>query len=289
MLNIENNVLSVNIKSKGAELDSIFHKQHQLEYLWNGDPAVWGKKSPILFPIVGTLKNDTYTYEDKLYHLSRHGFARESEFELVNQSASSLSLSLKSNASTLENYPFAFELVVTYSLDQHYLGVTYTVKNEDEKTMLFSVGGHPAFKVPLVAGLAYEDYFLEFGTKETAGRWPISPEGLIDEPPVNVLDHENQLFLTKELFSKDALVFKNLLSDRVSLKTAKNQHGLTFYYPCFPFLGIWAAKNADFVCIEPWCGIADSVHSNQQLTDKEGIEALEPGERFERQWKVELF
>lgn len=289
MITIQNDSLNVAIKEKGAELDSIYHKQHQLEYLWSGDPAVWGKKSPILFPIVGTLKKDTYYYKDKPYNLGRHGFARESDFEIVSQAANSVSLSLKNNDDTHQKFPFAFELIITYTLEQNFLSVSYHVINAGEKNMYFSIGAHPAFKVPLTGDSNYEDYFLEFGTKETAGRWPISPDGLIELEPVPVLDHSNQLFLTKELFNKDALVFKNLASDRVALKSTKNNHGLVFYYPGFPYLGIWAARNADFVCIEPWCGIADSVNSNQQLPEKEGIVSLQPGELFERAWKVELF
>jgi galactose mutarotase-like enzyme len=289
MFIIQNDLLSVSIKSKGAEPDSIYHKQHKLEYLWSGDPAVWGKKSPILFPIVGTLKNDTYFYAGKAYELSRHGFARESEFTVTAQSENAVSLSLKSNDETLQKFPFAFELIITYTLEQNSLSVNYSVNNLSGGMMYFSIGGHPAFKVPLVANTTYEDYYLEFNAVENEGRWLISPDGLIELSCVPMLENTNILPLKKDLFKSDALVFKNLSADHISLKCNRTGHGLHFSFKDFPFLGIWAAKNADFVCIEPWCGIADSVNTNQQLTDKEGIETLHTGELFKRTWSITLF
>lgn len=289
MLTIQNDLLKVSVKTKGAELDSIYHKKHQLEYLWSGDPAIWGKKSPILFPIVGTLKNDTYYYDNKPYELSRHGFARENDFVVVDQSETMVSLSLKSSEGTVKNYPFSFELIITYTITEASITVTYKVVNAGNEIMYFSVGGHPAFKVPLEKDSSYEDYYLEFDRNEHAGRWPISPDGLIESLPTPLLENTNRLALTHELFSKDAVVFKHLASHQVSLKSDKTARGLTFDFAGFPYLGIWAAKNADFVCIEPWYGIADSVTTSQQLIEKEGILKLEAGDDFESKWNVALF
>nr|MCU0326406.1 aldose 1-epimerase family protein [Spirosomataceae bacterium] len=135
---------------------------------------------------------------------------------------------------------------------------------------------------------SYEDYFLEFSANETLKRYPLTPEGLVIDEPIAVPQSENRICLTKELFYEDALVFKNLKSDWVILRSDKGKHQLKFDFAGFPFLGIWAAKNADFVCIEPWCGIADAANHNQELTEKEGINRLESGEVFERMWKVSL-
>jgi galactose mutarotase-like enzyme len=290
MYSIENDHLSISVSTKGAELQSIFHKEFKIEYMWSGDPAFWGKKSPVLFPIVGTLKGDSYLYNDKSYHLTRHGFAREMEFEVAEHSEDSISFFITSNFSTLKQFPFEFEFSVTYKLSGSKLTVTYTVKNKSAKEdCYFSVGGHPAFRVPLVEATSYEDYYLEFNKEETLSRWPISKEGLIETMPEPLMNDTFVLPLKKELFYKDALVFKHLTSSAVSLKSDQTNHGLDFSFDGFPFLGIWAAKNADFVCIEPWCGIADSVATDQQLMHKEGINKLKAGEIFSKSWKAIFF
>lgn len=286
---IENDILKVSIKTKGAELDSIYNKETNLEYMWGGDPAFWGKKSPVLFPVVGTLKNDIYYYNHKEYSLSRHGFAREMDFMVTAQTSSSAQFTLQSNEITFSKYPFSFRFDVIYSLKADKLVVNYKITNTGNDRLYFSVGGHPAFKVPLVNDTVYNDYYLEFNKPETTGRWPISKDGLIESSPAPLLNNKNRLSLSKELFYNDALVFKNLVSDKISLRSEKITNGLEFDFAGFPYLGIWAAKNADFVCIEPWCGIADSVTSDQQIVDKEGINKLAVKEIFERSWSVRTF
>jgi galactose mutarotase-like enzyme len=289
MFTIENTNLTVIISPKGAELQSIYNKELKQEYMWSGDAAFWGKHSPVLFPIVGTLKDDTYFFNDKTYHLGRHGFAREMEFTVTEQTSSTITLRLENNEDTLAKYPFAFRFDIRYELTDSSVKVTYSVGNTGQSAMYFSVGGHPAFKLPLMDGAGYNDYYLEFNHPEQAGRWPISKDGLIETIPVELLNNTNRLSLTKELFQHDALVFKGLSSNSVDLKSDKDVHGLSFDFTGFPYLGIWAAKNADFVCIEPWCGIADSVNNDQQLIKKEGIHALQPGKSFERSWSVTVF
>lgn len=288
MYTIENHDLKVKIHSKGAELQSIYGKHTGLEYLWGGDPAVWARHSPLLFPIVGTLKNNTYHFEGKTYTLPRHGFARDREFIVEAQTADSIRFLLKSDQQTLEVYPFEFELRVGYQLRPVGLTATYQVTNRSGKPMYFSLGAHPAFRVPLVPGTDYSDYYLEFDGVENAPRWPISKGGLIERDPQPLLQGTAVLQLEKQLFQKDALVFKQLVSTGVTLRSGRTPRGLRMDFPGFPFLGIWAAPGADFVCIEPWCGIADSVSSDQQLTDKEGINRLDNGAVFERRWALRL-
>jgi len=289
MYSLENEYLTIAVNSKGAELQRVFGKKDQIEYMWNGDPAFWSKHSPVLFPVVGALKADTYYLNDKAYQLGRHGFARDMEFAVTTQSADRLVFTLESNAETLFKYPFAFRFDISYELFQNSIKVSYRVGNTGKSILYFSVGGHPAFRIPLTADTVYSDYYLEFNQRERAGRWPISKDGLIESRPVELLNDTNQLPLTKELFQKDALVFKGLLSNSVALKSDKTKHGLRLDFTGFPYLGIWAAKNADFVCIEPWCGIADSVDTDQQLATKEGIHSLQPAKDFERTWSVTVF
>jgi len=289
MPTISNDHLTVSIQEKGAELTSIYNKQTGLEYMWNADPAFWAKTSPILFPIVGTLKDDTYFYKGKSYSLSRHGFARDMNFTVSTLESDTITFTLVSNEATKTKYPFDFRFDIIYTVTDTTLAVTYKVINTGNGKMYFSVGGHPAFKVPLAEGTHYNDYYLNFNKEETAGRWPISKEGLIEKNSIPLLTDTNTLPLTKELFAKDALVFKSLNSTSVSLVSSATTHGFAFDYTGFPFLGIWAAKNADFICIEPWCGIADSVDADQELIHKEGINELEQGAIFKKEWKVRVW
>ena len=286
---IENALIRATINPKGAELTSLFHKQLQLEYLWSGDPAFWGKHSPVLFPIVGALKENIYYYKDSVYELARHGFARDKVFTVEIKETDRVVFLLTSSPGTEIIYPFSFEFRIHYSLHKDQLCVAYSITNIGKEEMYFSVGGHPAFALPLWPGTNYNDYRLEFEKEENTGRWPISKEGLIEKEPIPLLENSKQLPLTKELFHKDAIVLKNLTSSYVTLKSANTSHGWRFDFSDFPYLGIWAAKNADFVCIEPWCGIADSVESDQQFINKEGINHLVPGAIFSRTWSVQLW
>ncbi|RBL91645.1 aldose 1-epimerase family protein [Chitinophaga flava] len=289
MITISNELLTIQLAEAGAELQHIVRNDSGLEYLWSGDPAVWGKKSPVLFPIVGGLKKNTYTYNGHEYTLGRHGFAREQVFTVEEHTSTQVTFLLKDSDATLSVYPFRFVFRVRYVLEGERLQVSYLVENTDSKELFFSVGGHPAFKVPLVEGTGYEDYYLEFNKTETTGRYPLSPEGQIELTPVPLLQQTQELPLKKSLFLEDALVFKALASDAISIRSHKTPHGLTVSFNGFPYMGIWAAKNADFVCIEPWCGIADNVAATGELNEKEGINQLVPGEKFERTWTASFF
>ncbi|HWB27335.1 MAG TPA: aldose 1-epimerase family protein [Chitinophagaceae bacterium] len=286
---IQNSHLSVAISTKGAELQSLLNKNTGIEHMWGADPAFWSKSSPVLFPVVGGLKNNQYSFSGSTYTLNRHGFARESEFVVTSQQKDSIAFTLTDSEITLQHYPFHFSFTVTYTLQQNSLHVTYTVINTGDETMFFSVGGHPAFKAPVVAGTTFTDYYLEFSHAENAGRWPLSPGGQIETYTQPLLNNTNILPLTKQLFYQDALVFKHLQSNAISIKSGATPHGLTVTFNGFPYMGIWNAKDADFVCIEPWCGIADSVDASGELQDKEGINALAAKETFERTWMVEVF
>ncbi|MFT3981746.1 MAG: aldose 1-epimerase family protein [Ferruginibacter sp.] len=285
---LENGLISIRINPKGAELTSLYDKTSGTEYMWSGDPAFWGKHSPVLFPIVGTLKEDRYFFEGRSYQLGRHGFARDMTFSISSRTNNKIVFSIATDAATLQHFPFDFRLEIGYELEEKKLTVSYRISNAGNGPMYFSIGGHPAFALPIEPGTRYEDYYLAFEKEEQAGRWPISKDGLIETTPLPLLAG-TKLELSKELFSKDALVFKHLHSSSVQLASGKTSKGFRFDFPGFPYLGIWAAKGADFVCIEPWCGIADSVNSNQDLTEKEGINRLDAGALFERSWCIELF
>ncbi|HLA53796.1 MAG TPA: aldose 1-epimerase family protein [Flavitalea sp.] len=289
MITLENDALSIDVNPKGAELSKFFSKTTGLEYQWDGDPVLWAGRSPVLFPIVGTLKHDTYYHNGKKYHLPRHGFARNMMFEKTSAEKHSVGFSLKSSADTLDRYPFPFQLEVIHRLSGPMISVRYRVTNTGSDTMYFSIGGHPAFCIPFEKGLKYSDYYFEFSDEENAGRWPLSHEGLVEAMPTPLLEHRRKLPLNRDLFVNNAIILKRLNSKTVRLKTDRSPHGLEFHFGGFPFLGLWSAKDADFVCIEPWCGLADSVNADQQLIHKEGIEILSPAQVFEREWSVTVF
>ncbi|MEP7168827.1 MAG: aldose 1-epimerase family protein [Bacteroidota bacterium] len=287
MIEIENDFLIVKAKAEGAELTSIFNKKTNLEYLWQAGKK-WAKHAPVLFPIVGQLKDNIYFYNGKSFSLERHGFARSLQFTVSISESNTMEFILNSSVQTLKIYPFPFELKIVYSISENRLIVKYDVKNADSKKMFFSIGAHPAFKIPLTENESYEDYFLEFNKKEFSERRKLQ-NGLIADEKEVVLNNTNILPLKKSLFYNDALVFKNLKSDLISVKNKKSNHGLHFYFKGFPYFGIWAAKDADFICLEPWHGIADSVKHNQQLENKEGIINLESGKTFNCEYAIETF
>lgn len=287
MVTISNNFLSVAINEAGAEVQQLRHS-NGINYLWNADARYWAKHSPVLFPIVGSLVSNRYEYKGHHYTLSRHGFARERVFNVVTQEEDKVVFALESDDNTKAVYPFDFELRLEYELKEATLSCTYKVSNKGAEEMFFSVGGHPAFALPLEAGLVYEDYYLAFERAEPLLRYKLQ-DGLISGKTEIVPSDEGRVMLHPSLFYEDAIVLKHLTSELVTLQSPKSSHGLRFHFSGFPYLGIWAAKDAPFVCIEPWCGHADFVGHNQQLETKEGIEKLAPGATWQRTWKVECF
>lgn len=287
MIDLHNEFLALTIDPKGAEMQTLTGKGNGLNYLWKGDPAFWGKHAPVLFPIVGSLKGNTYFYEGKSYTLPRHGFARDKTFTVSFLEPGEAEFTLTDDPSTLAVYPFPFVLDIRYRLEGPVLEVRYQVHNPGLGPLYFSVGGHPAFAVPLVEGTRYEDYTLTFNRPETAGRRVLEGGLLQGESPF--LKEQSVLPLTHELFADDAIVLHGLRSETVTLGSEKTSHGLRFRILGWPDLGIWAAPLAPFVCIEPWQGHADPVDSNQQIVYKQGMVALEPGATWARSWSVEPF
>ncbi len=286
---LENSTLKIAINSKGAELLSLYNKTTKLEYLWNGNPDFWPKTSPVLFPVVGGLNNGEYSFEGNKYQMGRHGFARDNEYEVEQTDASKIAFTLTSNENTLAQYPFNFAFTVEYGIDENKLYCKYIIKNVGNKEMYFSVGAHPAFNIPLTEGTTYNDWFLEFSTNENCGVYPINTNGLIETEATPFFNNSNHLSLTKELFYKDALVFKELQSNKISIKSCVSTNGLTMQFDELPYFGIWAAKDANFICLEPWCGLGDTANTTGDITTKEGINKLNAQETFERVWSIEMY
>ena len=290
MYTLENDKLKIVVKQIGAELCRISSIKNGKDFMWHADPEVWEGYAPNLFPFIGALKNNTYIYENKAYNMPKHGFLRHNQsVKLHHQSKGSLTFKLKYNESLLKIYPFKFEFYINYQLTNNKIEVTHTVKNCDAKTMYFSVGGHPAFKCPVYDDEDYDDYILEFEKVEGSKIHLINLEsGLQNSKTKIVFNNSNHIQLKHDLFNDDALIFKDLKSKKVTLKS--NMHGtiLSVDYKDFSYLGIWAKPNANYVCIEPWLGIADHEDTNQILKDKEGILTLNAGATFNASYGIEI-
>ncbi len=283
---IMNDQLDIQVKSKGAELTSIRSNTENLEYLWQGDPKWWSGQSYILFPIIGGLPGNGYRYDGKDWKMNAHGFARTSEFTVVENTARKLVLHIGQSEETLLQYPFIFDLFVSYELEDNSLIHGMTVVNRGEHVMPFSIGAHPGFNCPILPGEAMEDYRIEFEHKETISR-RIKSNGLLSGETVPFLENSNIKPLTHSMFKKDAAILKNLKSDWLEIRNNKNSHVIRVEYPGFPDLGIWSAANdGPYVCIEPWYGV-DSTHGDsQELEKKEGLIWLDPGNTFKCSYKM---
>ena len=280
MITLKNEWLKVEISETGAEYQSILRLDTGLEYLWQGDPAWWNRRSPILFPIVGRLKDGTYTYQGKEYALGGHGFARDMIFTVVEQSDTQVKLQLCSNEATRAVYPFDFELYVIYTLEGKGVTCDYEVVNCTDGDMYFSIGAHPGIRLPLLPDESWADYVIRFSEKETKETWCFRDGGMQWKTEPCLVDTDT-LEITPHMFDQDAIILKGLASTQVSFEGRTNGHRVTCEFSRYPTIAFWsAAPNAPFICMEPWCGHADMVDHDGDLTRKQDIEHLEKDGRF---------
>lgn len=286
---IQNEFLRIEVLKKGAELCSVKSVTTNQEYLWQADPGIWGSHAPNLFPVIGCLKEDGFIHEGKEYPMPKHGFIRNNtDIQLHNKSDNELCFVLKSNENTRRLYPFEFEFYIHYILEGNQLQVKHDVINTGHNKLFFCLGGHPAFACPLKEGEKYSDYYLEFEQKETAHTWMIVDNGLIGEEGELILDETDRIELTPDLFANDALIFKNLKSSFIQLKSKNSNFSLKVSLDDFPYLGLWAKPNAPYVCIEPWIGIADSYDSSREFSEKEIIQTLNPKKTFSATYTIDI-
>ena len=284
---IKNEYIKAKIKSFGAELNSLQKIDDSLEYIWQGDKEFWARHSPILFPIVGRLKNDSYFYKNQKYNMSQHGFARDKEFEIVEKKDDFIEFKLSSDEKTLKIYPFSFELYLSYKLERNSLIVSYKVINKSDEKMLFSIGAHPAFNWSLEKDLKKEDYFLEFEINNSK-RYFLNELGLVFDS-IDLKFEDKKLFLNEELFKNDALVFNDLNIKNLTFKNIRNENFIKLNFENFAYLGIWSKPSGSpFLCIEPWFGVADEIGTNQKFEEKTGILKLKKDGIFEASYSIEI-
>lgn len=286
---LKNEWLEITVADKGAELQSIFSTVQNRECLWQGDATYWNRKAPVLFPFVGKLKNNRYIHKGKEYIVGQHGFARDMEFTLIEQSLNQLHYSTDFNEETLTVYPFRFRLEIIYTLHQHTITCSWRVHNIGNEEMYFSIGAHPGFFCPFHNHEYLTDFYLEFSEAETTERCLLN-EGIFNGQTEKVFQHSHTIELHDDLFLKDAIVLKHINSSQVTLKSKRNNaHSVGMTFNNFPYLGIWKKPGSNFLCIEPWHGLADNNTHTGDLINKEGILYLSPYHHFETSYSISIF
>lgn len=288
---LKNEQLTVGFDTKGAEMISLKGNKSGQEYLWNADGKFWGRHSPVLFPIVGRVRDNTYRYDGQEYHLSQHGFARDMEFECISQKAEEIWFRLNATAETKKNYPFEFRLEIGYRLENAAVRVMWKVTNmEKEKAMYFSIGAHPAFMCPLKEGEKQRDYGMVMDAQEEVMYSFIGAENGL------MFNHENRLRLdygyhsfVDGFFDESAYIIENCQVKKVSLVDPQKKPYITVSFQA-PVVGIWSPekKQAPFVCIEPWYGRCDRENFEGTLEEREWGNKLNPQEVFEQFYDIKV-
>lgn len=276
---IESSSLIVQLTSKGAEMKRLFSREWHRELLWLGEEKTWNRSAPVLFPIVGKLKDDEYTLKGKTYKLAQHGFARDFEFKCTECGVSSAEFLLVATQETFNYFPFCFELRVRYTIEDSKLTISYFVKNDDRQDMYFSIGAHPAFETKDLS-----NYEIRF-EKEEKGFFRLD-KGFVNwekQIPLN----SQKIELSRDLFVQDALIFKKLKSKYVDLVDTKRNEVVRVSSNT-PFFGIWGKNDVPFICLEPWYGVADEVGHDKNLESKNGIITLGAGEIFGFSYSIEM-
>lgn len=286
---LENEHLQITLKKEGAELTRMYSKEHKIDYLWNGNPDFWKRHAPILFPIVGKLKDNKYRIENTTYNLPQHGFARDAVFEIINSETDTITFELRASEDSLQKYPYGFELQITYTLKANKLQINYKVINTDNKTIYFSIGAHPAFNCPLIKGTTFNDYYIEFEHNEAINQLHLDTNTGLISPNKTEKKVPKKLPLSYDVFKNDAVIFEGLQSESVSLKSTKHQHGITMKVKNWDYFAFWTKKDTPFICFEPWMGIADFTNTNQNFKEKIGIKKLPTNEEFEVNYTISFF
>lgn len=285
---LNNERLSVQFSTLGAEMTSLKDRKTGQEYLWQGDKQYWGRRSPVLFPIVGRLKEDKYIYHNQEYHMPQHGFARDMEFACISENKEEIWFGLDATPTTRENYPFDFRLEIGYRLVKDTVTVIWRVINEEPtRNMYFAIGGHPAFLCPLKKGEKQNEYSIWMDQTEVLFSKINLDTGLMHNYKNMLTLPGGRHLLADGFFDEGAYIIEDYQVGKISLADAENVPYLTVSFKS-PLVGIWSPekKQAPFVCIEPWYGRCDRETFSGTLKNREWNNKLAPGEVFERSYDI---
>lgn len=292
MVTLENEQLIIKLSEFGAELQSVMDKHSGYEFMWQADDKFWGRHAPVLFPIVGRLKNNQYTFGGERYEMTQHGFARDSQFEVIEKTEDTVTFLLRDTEESRQKYPFAFELYIQYILEENRVTVNYQVKNPSaSEELYYAVGGHPAFNVSQKARgdgeLEFDQVSVQLLPEKEHVHLPLSAEGLINAAGAES-KKVSEIKLTHESFADDALIYEIDDLSEIVLKDAANEVQIHVKPSNMKYVGIWSPypKRAGFVCIEPWAGIADTADASGNYAEKLGINHLKPGQANEHGYGI---
>lgn len=289
MIELANDQLILHIQEKGAEMCSLVKRDNKREYVWKGDPQYWKRHAPVLFPIVGSVWNGEYRIDERTYHLSQHGFARDNDFEVIETTPQKAVFQLKSSEDTLKVYPYEFSLKITYELKDNTLRITWRVDNPSDETIYFQIGAHPAFNYPDFNVFDAVRGFLKADKDELVYKL-LGEKGCLHPEKSYTLHSEDGLFAIRHyLFDNDALVIENNQTKSISLLTKEKKPYLTVRFDA-PVVGLWspAGKKAPFMCIEPWYGRCDTENYTGDFRQKEWMNSLEPHQTFEHSYTITI-
>ncbi len=295
MYRIENKELRVEVSALGAELQSIYDKKKEREVLWQGDKKYWGRRAPILFPNVGRHSGDFYLWKGKRFDTKQHGFARDMEFICVTESENQIVFSLKDTEKTREYFPFAFELRISYILSGRALQVTWEVDNRDQETMFFTIGGHPAFRVPVLEDTVQTDYKLLFNKQEELKyRLICQGEGTADPSrsyklPLEKYGEHYGCSIRQDMFDRDALIFDDGQIQWAAIGYPDGTPYVSLECGGFTNFGIWSVPGAPFVCLEPWMGRCDDRDFSGEIREKPGILKVDPAGTFQKFYEIKVY
>ncbi|MFI3171851.1 MAG: aldose 1-epimerase family protein [Eubacteriales bacterium] len=286
---IKNEHLSVVVFAKGGELQSI-KGNDGTEYLWQGDPTYWDGKAPNLFPYIARLTQGRYKIANQEYSMDIHGFLKDTTLELEEHTENKLVLTMESNEVTEKQYPFKFQFYVMYEIIGQSLQITYSVENQDTKTMYFGIGGHPGFHVPLEKELGFEDYYLQFAESGIATRVGMSEDCFVTEQDTEFeLVNGNKIPLVHTMFDDDAIILTDM-SKEITLKSDKSNKNITVRYPEMKYLGLWHMPKTDapYICIEPWTSLPSRKDVVEDLETQPNLIALETEKKYTNMWSITI-
>ena len=296
MIVLKSDQLNVEFQTLGGALSSIKDKD-DVEYLWQGDPTYWSGQAPVLFPICGSVRNDTVLYDkedgsQKEGKIPRHGLVRKKDFTLVEQTDNSVTFAIEDDEEMYENYPYHFRLEITYTVTGKTIRTQYKIYNKEaEKSMTYFIGGHPGFNCPLLDDEVYEDYYLEFEKPETCTVPKPFPEtGMLDLKDRNSwLNNQKEIDLNYDFFSYDAVTLDELESRTVALRSRKHDKGLKLDFKEFPNLIVWSTINkGPFIALEPWSGLSTSIEEGDRLEDKKDVKIIKPSDFDQVGFDIEI-